>query len=113
MMVSWTSVISRPIVLTMPEMPRITFYQQSKDMLSPFMRCGVRCLDNCFRCVSGTPFKGGSIVVMQTHGRHGPLQPHLPIIATSGGWEQQAKQWENSARSNTSLKEEKTCRQSV
>jgi hypothetical protein len=36
-------VIYRHIVLTVPEMLRTTFYQQSKAVLSPFMRCGVRC----------------------------------------------------------------------
>jgi hypothetical protein len=31
--------------------------------------------------------------VIQTSGRHGQYNPHLPIIATSGGWEPQAQQW--------------------
>jgi hypothetical protein len=57
------------------------------------MRCGVRCLDDVLSRVRGKPLKGGYIVVMQTHGRHGQYNPHLPIIATSGGWDQQAKQW--------------------
>jgi len=39
-------VISRHIVLTMPEILRKTFYQQAHAVLSPFMRCGVRCLDD-------------------------------------------------------------------
>jgi hypothetical protein len=30
---------------------------------------------------------------MQTHGRNGQYNPHLHIIATSGGWDPQAKQW--------------------
>src|SRR5262249_19637017 len=37
-------VIYRHIVLTVPELLRKTFYQQSQAVLSPFMRCGVRCL---------------------------------------------------------------------
>ena len=41
-------IIYRHIVLTMPAMLRTTFYQQSKALLSPFMRCGVRCLDRIF-----------------------------------------------------------------
>lgn len=86
-------VIYRHIVLTMPEMLRKTFYQQSQDLLRPFMRCGVRCLDDFFSRVSGKPLKGGYIVVMQTHGRNGQYNPHLHIIATSGGWAQQARQW--------------------
>jgi len=86
-------VIYRHIVLTMPEMLRTTFYRQSKDLLSPLMRCGVRCLDDCFSRVSGKPLTGGYIVVVQTHGRSGQYNPHLHIIATSGGWDQKAKQW--------------------
>jgi hypothetical protein len=86
-------VIYRHIVLTVPEILRKTFYQQSKDVLSPFMRCGVRCLDDVFSRVSGKSLKGGYIVVIQTHGRNGQYNPHLHCIATSGGWDQQAKQW--------------------
>jgi len=86
-------VIYRHIVLTMPAMLRNTFYQQAKDVLSPFIRCGVRCLDDVWSRLSGKSLKGGYIVVMQTHGRNGQYNPHLHIIATSGGWDPQAKQW--------------------
>jgi hypothetical protein len=86
-------VIYRHIVLTVPAILRQTFYQQSKALLSPFMRCGVRCLDDVFSRVSGKNLKGGYIVVIQTHGRNGQYNPHLHIIATSGGWDQQARQW--------------------
>src|SRR5215470_15255633 len=86
-------VIYRHIVLTMPAMLRRTFYQQAKAVLSPFMRCGVRCLDDVFSRVSGRPLQGGYIVVIQTHGRNGQDNPHLHIIATSGGWDPQARQW--------------------
>jgi len=86
-------VIYRHIVLTVPALLRQTFYQQPKTVLSPFMRCGVRCLDDVFSRVSGRPLQGGSIVVIQTHGRNGRYNPHLHIIATSGGWEPQARQW--------------------
>jgi hypothetical protein len=86
-------VIYRHIVLTVPEILRKMFYQQSKAVLSPFMRCGVRCLDDVFSRVSGRALTGGSIMVIQTHGRNGQYNPHLHIIATSGGWDQQAKQW--------------------
>ena len=54
------------------------------------MRCGVRCLDDFFSRVSGRALKGGYIVVIQTHGRNGQYNPHLHIIATSGGWDPQA-----------------------
>ncbi len=86
-------VIYRHIVLTVPAILRQTFYQQSKAFLSPFMRCGVRCLDDVFSRVSGKNLKGGYIVVLQTHGRNGQYNPHLHCIATSGGWDQQARQW--------------------
>jgi len=33
------------------------------------------------------------LMVIQTHGRNGQYNPHLHIIATSGGWDQQTKQW--------------------
>jgi Putative transposase. len=86
-------VIYRHVVLTMPAMLRKTFYQQATTVLSPFMRCGGRCLDDCFSRVSGRPLKGGYIMVIQTHGRNGQYNPHLHIIATSGGWDPQASQW--------------------
>jgi Putative transposase/Transposase zinc-binding domain len=86
-------VIYRHSVLTVPALLRQTFYQQSQAVLSPFMRCGVRCLDDVFSRVSGQTLKGGYIVVIQTHGRNGQYNPHLHIIATSGGWDQQARQW--------------------
>ena len=81
-------VIYRHIVLTVPAILRKTFYQQAQAVLSPFMRCGVRCLDEVYtlRCA----LKGGYIMVIQTHGRNGQYNPHLHIIATSGGWDQQA-----------------------
>jgi hypothetical protein len=86
-------VIYRHIVLTVPEILRKTFYQQSQAVLSPFMRCGVRCLDDVFSLVKGRALQGGYMVVIQTHGRNGQYNPHLHIIATSGGWDPQANQW--------------------
>jgi hypothetical protein len=85
--------IYRHIVLTVPAVLRTTFYQNAPALLSPFMRCGVRGLDDVFSRVSGKSLKGGYIVVMQTHGRNGQYNPHLHIIATSGGWDPQANQW--------------------
>jgi putative transposase len=86
-------VIYRHIVLRVPEILRHPLYQQAQAVLSPLMRCGVRCLDDVSSRVSGRALTGGSIVVGQTHGRNGRYNPHLPCIATSGGWDQQAKQW--------------------
>ena len=77
----------------MPEILRKTFYQHAEVVLSAFMRCGVRCLDDFFSRVSGTALQGGYIVVIQTHGRNGQYNPHLHIIATRGGWDRQGRQW--------------------
>jgi len=76
-------VIYRPIVLTVPAVLRTSFYRNAQVLRSPFMHCGVRCLDEVFRRRSGRPLKGGSTVVVQTHGRNGQYNPHLHIIATS------------------------------
>jgi len=86
-------VIYRHLVLTVPERLRHTFSQPSQAVLSPCMRCGVRGLDDCSRRVRGHALPGGSIVVGQTHGRHGRDNPPLHGMAPSGGWDQQAKQW--------------------
>ena len=86
-------IIYRHMVLTVPALLRQTFYPQSKVLLSPFMRCGVRCLDDVFSRVSGTSLQGGYIVVMQTHGRNGQYNPPLHVIATSGGGDAAAMQW--------------------
>jgi hypothetical protein len=86
-------VIYRHIVLTMPALLRTTFYHNAKVLLSTFMRCGVTCLEAVFTRVSGRALQGGYIVVIQTHGRNGQYNPHLHIIATSGGWDRQAQQW--------------------
>ena len=86
-------VIYRHIVLTVPDVLRTPFYQNADVLLSPFMKCGVKCLDEFFSEVSGKALKGGYIVVVQTHGRNGQYNPHLHIIATSGGWDGQAEQW--------------------
>src|SRR5438094_3280941 len=81
------------MLLTVPALLRQTFYQQSQAFLSSCMRCGGTCLDDVFRRVSGTSLKGGSIVVIQTHGRNGQSNPHLHVSATSGGWDAEARQW--------------------
>jgi hypothetical protein len=86
-------VIYRPIVLTVPDRLRTPFYQHADTLLSAFMKCGVQCLDDFLSTVSGKPLKGGYIVVIQTHGRNGQYNPPLHIIATSGGWDEQAQKW--------------------
>jgi Putative transposase/Transposase zinc-binding domain len=86
-------VIYRHTVLTVPAMLRDTFYHHPGVLLSAFMRCGVQCLDDFFSHLSGHTLKGGYIVVLHTHGRNGQYNPHLHLIATSGGWDAKAERW--------------------
>jgi hypothetical protein len=39
-------VIYRHIILTVPAMFRMTFYQNATGVLNAFMRCGAQCLDD-------------------------------------------------------------------
>ncbi len=77
----------RHIVLTIPEQLRIVFYKARNDgrLLSAFMRCGYECLEDVVGTVLRRKLKIGTIVVVQTHGRSGHYNPHLHIIMTSGG----------------------------
>ena len=56
------------------------------------MLCAGR-LSYFFSRVSRQPLKGGYIVVVQTHGRSGQYNPHLHIIAASGGWNKETQKW--------------------
>ena len=88
-------VIYRHIILTVPAMFRTTFYHNAAVLLSPFMRCGVQCLDDFYSDVRGKALQGGYIVVLHTHGRNGHYHPHLHVIATSGGYDGQGECWEH------------------
>jgi hypothetical protein len=88
-------VIYRHIILTVPAMFRPTCYQNAAVVLSAFMRCGVQCLDDFYSTVKGKPLKGGSIVVLHTHGRTGQYHPHRHLLATSGGDDGSGECWEH------------------
>jgi hypothetical protein len=49
--------------------------------------------DEFFSDLSHQKLKGGYIVVLHTHGRNGQYNPHLHLIATSGGWDAKAERW--------------------
>jgi hypothetical protein len=85
--------IDRPSVLPVPAIRRKTFSQPAPAVWSPCIRCGVQCLADVCSRVRGRPLPGGSIVGIQTHGRHGWYQPHWHLIATRGGWAPQASPW--------------------
>jgi hypothetical protein len=74
---------------------RTTFSHNAAVVLSALMRCGVQCLDDFYSEVRGKALKGGYIVVIHTHGRHGHYHPHLPMIATRGGYDSQGQRWEH------------------
>jgi hypothetical protein len=86
-------VIYRHIILTVPAMFRMTFYQNAAVVLSAFMRCGAQCLDDFYSTVRGKALCGGYITVLHTHGRNGQYHPHLHVLATSGGYEGQGARW--------------------
>jgi Putative transposase/Transposase zinc-binding domain len=88
-------VIYRHIILTVPAMFRTTFYQNAAVVLSAFMRCGAQCLDDFYSTIRGKVLKGGAITVLHTHGRNGQDHPHLPLLATSGGYDAQREHWEH------------------
>lgn len=88
-------VIYRHVVLTVPERLRIAFYTNGENLLGKLMVCGVKCMDDFFSQVSRKEIEGGYIVVLQTHGRNGHYNPHLHIIATSGGMDRKSGKWEH------------------
>src|SRR2546430_2236588 len=70
-------------------------FQHAAAVLSAFMRCGARCLDDFYSTVRGKALRGGSITVLHTHGRNGQYHPHLHLLATSGGYDAQSERWES------------------
>ena len=87
--------IYRHMVLTIPEQLRGAFYKARHDrcLLSAFMRCGYECLEDVVTTVLRRKLKIGTIVVVQTHGRSGHYNPHLHIIMTSGGINEDLGSW--------------------
>jgi predicted SnoaL-like aldol condensation-catalyzing enzyme len=87
--------IYRHIILTVPAMFRTSFYQHAAVVLSAFMRCGGQCLDDFYSEIKGKALRGGYITVLHTHGRNGQYHPHLHLLATSGGYDDQGGRWEH------------------
>lgn len=85
----------RHMVLTVPEQTRIVFYhdRHEGDLLSALMRCGYKCLEDVVGLAVRQKVKIGAIVVVQTHGRSGHFNPHLHIIMTSGGINEESGKW--------------------
>lgn len=87
--------IYRHLVLTVPEQLRIHFYRQRQEeaLLSELMRCGYDCLEDVVSTAVRQKVKIGAIVVVQTHGRSGHYNPHLHVIMTSGGINEETGNW--------------------
>jgi len=85
----------RHMVLTVPEQLRIYFYRdrQNGRLLSGLMRSGYECLEDVVGRAVRQKVKIGAIVVVQTHGRSGHYNPHLHIIMTSGGINEETGKW--------------------
>jgi hypothetical protein len=88
-------VVYRHIVLTIPAQLRPIFYQHRHEgrLLSQLMRCGYTCLEDVLSTAARHPLKIGATVVVQTHGRSGSYNPHLHIMMSSGGIDEDREQW--------------------
>ena len=58
------------------------------------MRCGRPCLEDFSSEVRGQALRGGDLTVLPTPGRNGPYHPHLPLLATRGGYDDPGERWE-------------------
>jgi hypothetical protein len=85
----------RHMVLTVPAQLREAFYKvrYNGDLLSAFMKCGHECLEDVVSTALRRKLKIGTIVVVQTHGRSGRYNPHLHVIMTSGGLDEDIGHW--------------------
>lgn len=87
----------RHISLTIPEQCRKYFYKRrnNKEFLSAFMKSGYECLEEVVSQIKRKRIKIGAIIVIQTHGRSGKYNPHLHIIMTNGGINEESEKWED------------------
>ena len=83
----------RHAILTVPDGLRNYFYHGGMELLGEFMGWGVRCLEDVLNRATRRLVKGGYIVVLQTAGRSGGYNPHLHIIMTSGGVDEEKGRW--------------------
>ncbi len=88
-------VIYRHVILTIPEQLRVCFYNDRDKglLLSALMATGYNCLESAVSKVKRRKIKLGAIIVVQTHGRSGKYNPHLHVMMTSGGINEQAGKW--------------------
>ena len=74
----------RHVVLTVPEDLRIYFYN-NQEKLSKLIKCGIEMLKEMMSEVYGEEIEFGYITVLQTAGRSSEYNPHVHIMMTAGG----------------------------
>ncbi|MFW5928505.1 MAG: IS91 family transposase [Thermoplasmatota archaeon] len=78
----------RHVVLTVPEALRVYFYREP-EKLDCLIKSGMEMLKDLMEQVHGGTIEFGYIVVLQTAGRSGTYNPHLHIMMTAGGLDDQ------------------------
>jgi hypothetical protein len=81
----------------MPAQLRLYFYHNRHEgkLLSLFMRAGYECLENTVSVMLRKEIKIGCVMVVQTHGRSGGYNPHLHVIMSSGGVDEEGGSWKD------------------
>ncbi len=88
-------VVYRHVVLTIPRQLRTYFYRARHNgrFLTAFMHCGYECLEDAVRKIKKKDLKIGAVIVVQTYGRSGQYNPHLHVMMTGGGVDEDAGKW--------------------
>ena len=85
----------RHVILTIPEQLKKYFYKDRVEgkLLSELFKTGYRCLEEVIEDKFRKKLKIGIIVVLQTYGRSGEYNPHLHVIITNGGFDEEKNEW--------------------
>ena len=82
----------RHLVLTVPEGLRVWFYRYPAEMYDGLLKIAAPMMDEAVSVAKKRRLELGYIVVLQTAGRAANYNPHLHIIMTAGGLDEQ-EQW--------------------
>jgi len=85
----------RHVVLTVPEQLRPVFYKDrfKGQLLDALIKVGHKCLEDLLSDAFRKKVKIGTIIVLQTYGRSGQYNPHIHIIMTNGGIDEEKMKW--------------------
>jgi hypothetical protein len=85
----------RHVVLTIPEQFRVYFYRDrfKESLLRELFKAGYKCMEDVIETKFRKKLKIGIIVVLQTYGRSGRYVPHLHMIMTNGGYDEEKNEW--------------------